>query len=478
MADSETPQDKSSEEEEYSSSEEEEEDSSSSYDDDDIELDHGNILQVARAMLIPGGGMPPNAPAVPQDNRSPAEKWKDYLTGIQTRKTKILKLTDMQLQQEQWPFLNSTNDDDDEEENWVWINELVTAVSEAAAVAPMADTNNGGGSLTHAMIGAQMLSLLGVQGQKDLFRAVASHDTLSFFLIKGSDDSSDKKSSTTALQMDAVTEALGNQSTPGLSQMQLEGIQFRSVEHVQQWSDVLAKKQKSLRQVNLLGIDPLVAAPIGWLDPILKALSLASPEDSSPLDELRLVCSDTCNSPSITSDALEEMLRHKKKWWRLGLDGLGLTDDHVQVLTSMFSRDDTCKAGDLLSLLNNPAITANAFRHLFEHCFFWKQRMGLIKVDNKEWEAQFDLVRSMNNLHNRLEYVLVEKEDESNNRGKASSNKKYKARFVSRGDWIDWLVKLGTGLPWEDDMHRLNYLWFTLLEKPDFIYSAGQDKSA
>jgi hypothetical protein len=106
----------------------------------------------------------------------------------------------------------------------------------------------------------------------------------------------------------------------------------------------------------------------------------------------------------VSPEALEALLLNKKKWWRLGLDGLGLNDAHCHIVAQMFSRNETCKVGDLLSLLSNPSIGSQGYEEIF-HVFFFKQRMGLIKVDDKEWEAKFDLVRSMNNGQTRKSWL-------------------------------------------------------------------------
>mmetsp|Transcript_2823 Transcript_2823/g.3795 ORF Transcript_2823/g.3795 Transcript_2823/m.3795 type:complete len:105 (+) Transcript_2823:1-315(+) len=66
-----------------------------------------------------------------------------------------------------------------------------------------------------------------------------------------------------------------------------------------------------------------------------------------------------------------------------------------------------------------------------------------------EWEHKFDLVRSMNNLHSRMDYIDG-------------------GAFIDRSKWVEWLAKLNKA-SWADDKHKLNYLWFTLLEKPDMI---------
>jgi hypothetical protein len=85
--------------------------------------------------------------------------------------------------------------------------------------------------------------------------------------------------------------------------------------------------------------------------------------------------------------------------------------------------------------------------------FFRKRRMGAVKLDNGgEWDAKFDLVRSMNNVHCRLDHIL-------------GDQGAYRNRFA----WSEWLAKLNA-VGWEDEKHKLNYVWFTLLEKPDFCY--------
>jgi hypothetical protein len=66
--------------------------------------------------------------------------------------------------------------------------------------------------------------------------------------------------------------------------------------------------------------------------------------------------------------------------------------------------------------------------------FFLKRRMGAIKVDDKEWEAKFDLVRSMNNVHSRMDSI--------DNGALVSGNK-----------WVDWLEKLNS-VSSEDDKHK------------------------
>ncbi|CAB9502971.1 expressed unknown protein [Seminavis robusta] len=489
-------------------SDDESDDYSSGYTSEE-DMGYGNLLQ--NALMIPAGG-PAMAP-YPVDTRTPLERWRHYVAKIRTRQTKVLKFVDVQLHGELAalsnfsPVVSLTNDNNDSNNNnnnnvpimggggeeqtngTGWYSELLDAVTTAAVNPGDSSTT---GQLTHAIIGTHMLRLLGHEGQTRLLLAIASHKTLAFLQLKGITDppttaQNNNNSTTTVLSMPAVIGALDAYGTPALNELELMGAAFPSLASIRQWSAILKQKRGSLRQVNLVGIEPpptgvevgMASLAAGWLDPILLALAAPNAETATPLDELKLVGAGTQQPtrnttakslPSITPQALSTLLQHKKKWWRLSLDGMGLQDEHLHVLTTMFRRDDACKAGDLLSLERNQGISSRAYEEFFEGCFFWKRRMGLIKVDDKDWEGQFDLVRSMNNLHNRLDFVVSTRH---NTVTAANNNGHYKSKcsFASRTLWVEWLAKLGTGLAWEDDKHRINYLWFTLLEKPEFIYS-------
>jgi hypothetical protein len=473
----------------------------SSYEEEE-DMGYGNLLQNA---LFPRAGVGV-ASAPPVDIRTPLERWHAYIAKIRMRQVKVLKFVDLQLEGELdimssfgavFPGgdTSNNNQDDNAANDTGWFTQLLDAVT-MAAVSPQDASLTG--YLTHAIIGTEMLRLMGPEGQRRLFLAIASHKTLTFLQLKGVPDPPRNEAPTShtisnigtrasMLSMQAVIAALGTHDTPSLNEMELMGVIFPSRASIREWSSILERKRGSLRQVNLVGIEPPADIACdsfdanGWLDPILLALAAPDADTATPLDELKLVggTRQTLSVPSITPHGLTTLLQFKKKWWRMSLDGMGLQDEHLHVLTTMFRRDDTCKAGDLLSLERNPNITSWAYQNFFEGCFFWKRRMGLIKVDDKEWEGQFDLVRSMNNLHNRLDYVVsigdhvssIAPIPSSTKHGQHHHQHKYTCSFASRFKWVEWLAKLGTGLAWEDDKHRLNYLWFTLLEKPEFIYS-------
>ena len=204
-------------------------------------------------------------------------------------------------------------------------------------------------------------------------------------------------------------------------------------------------KASSLRQIYVFGIGVKGSTDVGQLDSIFRALSFLQ-----PLDELRL---KGLGSPAVgslvSSSALQELLLRKQKWWRLGLENMGICDDHCFVIADMFARNENCRAGDLLSLTSNPAVTQVGYEKMFT-VFYRRGSMGLVNVDDPKWEAEFDLVRSMNNLHGRLEVVMD-------------------GMLTSKKDWIDWASRIGTSSVWEPDSKKLNYLWFAIREHPGIV---------
>ena len=134
----------------------------------------------------------------------------------------------------------------------------------------------------------------------------------------------------------------------------------------------------------------------------------------------------------------------------MALDGMGLTDEHMKILCAALKGSDACKMNDLLSLQNNPSVTSKGWDNLYKVCMY-KQRMGLVLSDDATLNANFDLVRPLNNLHRRLEYLNAE------------------GKYRSRQAWVEYLSVLGN-LPWIGDARTINYLWFALLEAPKMIH--------
>ncbi|KAI2499076.1 hypothetical protein MHU86_15406 [Fragilaria crotonensis] len=343
-----------------------------------------------------------------ETKKSSAELWTEFLAD---QDSKVLKLTDEFV--EKFELRDSTT-----------ANQVIQAV-------------NGNRGLTHVILGHQFLQLV---DQDRLFDAISTHHASTLTYLKLTPEFGGSR-----LHVEALLATLAKASH--LTELELHNLILQHTEgEVEALAELL--KAGSLRQIYIfgVGVEGMESMEnMGKLDSILQALSTLE-----PLDELRL---EGLGSPAVGSlvsiSALQELLLRKQKWWRLGLDNMGLSDDHCFVIADMFARNENCRAGDLLSLKSNPAVTQMGYQRMFT-VFYRRGRMGLVKVDDQLWEAEFDLVRSMNNLHGRLE-VIVD------------------GMITSREDWVDWASKIGASSTWEADSKKLNYIWFALREHPGIV---------
>ena len=356
------------------------------------------------------------------DQRSPHEKWQDLLAHLS--KTKVLKITDKDTTDMTMDDLQKTSP---------LLDDLMSGIRQHSG-------------LTHAILGGRFLQSF-QEKQSLLFEAIwKTHCHTLTYLKLGSKEIPASLLDIGGLLSILCAPSAGPQPLVNfnLTEMELNSFVIDSPERIDALQAALCRAS-SLKQINLLGIE--ISADVkktGLMDQIFNTLA-----HLAPLDECRICCVNSSPFPLITATCLEETLTKKPKWWRLGLDGVGLDDDHCRVMAKAMT-NEKCKAGDLLSLTLNPAITHEGFDELFS-ILFQKQRMGLVKVDNPTWQANFDLVRSMNNLHSRLDYLE-----------KSGS-------YASRIRWLEWLAKLSQ-ITWEDEAHKVNYLWFTILERPDFVH--------
>lgn len=387
------------------------------------------------------------------DERTPRQRFDGFLENIRAG-TKVFKITDQCVLDYNLvgTSRNDNNSQSGEEEEQLAVAAVAVVEQQPLLVRELVDAvSSRTNALTHCILGHEVFRLLGAVCQSQLLPAVTAHESL-LFLKLGTDHSMQPG----ILDTPAILNALIKHATPQLAEMEFRGFALASTAQVQQLAQIVAGRTHILRQLNLLGIQfptTLAAAATittnaGFLDPLLAALQTVE-----PLDEVRCIGLGTAAPHSlVTVTALSNLLTVKKKWWRLVLDNMGLDDGHCQCMVQLFSRDDTCKAGDLLSVMDNPAISLASFKAMAA-LFFRKRRMGAVKLDNGgEWDAKFDLVRSMNNVHCRLDHIL-------------GDQGAYRNRFA----WSEWLAKLNA-VGWEDEKHKLNYVWFTLLEKPDFCY--------
>ena len=339
-----------------------------------------------------------------ETKKSPAELWTEFLTDP----SKVLKVTDECV--EKFELRDSTT-----------ANHVIKAVIDKPG-------------LTHVILGHRFLQFV---DQVRLFQAICTHHANTLTYLKLSPELEGPP-----LHVEALLALLAR--APQLAELELHNLILQqSGKQVDALADIF--KASSLRQIYVFGIGVKGTENLGQLDTIFRALRILE-----PLDELRL---EGLGSPSagsfVSSSALQELLLKKQKWWRLGLDNMGLSDDHCFVIAEMFARNENCRAGDLLSLKSNPAVTQMGYEKMFK-VFYRRGRMGLVKVDDPKWEAEFDLVRSMNNLHGRLEVVVD-------------------GMITSRKSWIDWAAKVGASSRWESDSKKVNYLWFALREHPSIV---------
>lgn len=342
--------------------------------------------------------------------KSPTEMWNEYLTG----QAKVLKLTDACC--EKFELRDSS-----------MANEVVQAIITSPEI-------------THVILGHRFLHMV---DQIELFNAIATHHASTLTYLKLTLERAERGSS---LNMNALLSTLAR--TTNLTELELQNVTLQQTAGRQ--VDLLARilQASSLRQIYIFGLDVQDdKKQLGKLDPIFHALS-----SLKPLDELRFEGSGNPIVGSIVSvEALQRLLLQKQNWWRFGLDNMGLGDDHCAIIANMLARDEKCKVGDLLSLKSNPAITQVGYNILFT-VLYRKGRMGLVKVDDATWEAEFDLVRSLNNLHGRLDVVLD-------------------GMITSKMDWIDWISRIGASGGWEPDSKKLNYIWFALRDHPGVVES-------
>eukprot|EP00527_Entomoneis_sp_CCMP2396_P007964 CAMPEP_0198151416 /NCGR_PEP_ID=MMETSP1443-20131203/55532_1 /TAXON_ID=186043 /ORGANISM="Entomoneis sp., Strain CCMP2396" /LENGTH=431 /DNA_ID=CAMNT_0043817065 /DNA_START=52 /DNA_END=1344 /DNA_ORIENTATION=+ len=345
------------------------------------------------------------------DSRGPIEKWQELLANL--NKVKVLKITDADTRDMTIDDLKKTNP---------VLDGLLAAIRQHSG-------------LTHVILEGAFLKSF-QDKQRILYQAIwTTHCRTLTYLKLGS-----KSSPPSILDISSLLSILKAPTGPNgsvqmnLTEIELSSFSIQSAEHVHSLQAALGHGSK-LKQINLLGIQIAPESKsVGLIDELLRTVA-----GLSALDECQFSCVESSPAPLISSSCLSEALAKKPKWWRLGLDGVGLNDEHCRTIAKAMS-NDTCKAGDLLSLARNPSITNAGFSELFS-VLFQKQRMGLVKVDDSAWQANFDLVRSMNNLHGRLLYL----EERSGS-------------YASRLRWLDWLAKLSQ-ITWEDEAHKVNYLW-------------------
>ena len=432
--------------------ENEEDDSDMSYDseeddssfDSDMEDEAQRLMDVLQAG---NGGQPQQAnggAAAAPAAKPPQEVWADFVSGIETCSNASLKVTDALVAWVAETTEVNTNG------RMVLVESLCTDLIRAVQA---------GFVIIHVIFERNFLLLLDPEQHERLYRAILTKHaaTITYWKL-GSDNSTDTCGipTTALLNVMSATDVVTTGWT-NLTELEIRGMELNTVQDTEGILQFLQRAPK-IRQFNLLGLvmsDDLVATE-GLFDKLVTTVQAKSGFDELQLCRRVDAPANKSNSnatslpPLISPTALENMISIKPKWWRMAIDGMSLDDRHLSIIGSALKGNKDCKMNDLLSLQYNPKVTPKGLHALYTICMS-KQRMGLVLSDDASWVATFDLVRPLNNLHRRLEYI---KEDGGG--------------YRSRNSWIEWLSVVGN-LPWIGDARKVNYIWFALLEQPELV---------
>lgn len=309
-------------------------------------------------------------------------------------------------------------------------------------------------SLLSVTIGHEFLGKWSDSDQRRLFCAVRNQPYLLRLKVTGS------RSSPETIKTDILLESLIHIQSDRLQKLMISNVELRCRSEVLQMATALVTRSASLQEISLKGLVSTVAdKERGFLDPILFAMATA-PEGSPRAQPSRFVlegCSDiTTNDPSlITVEALSSYLSADIAVSGRGsrvlfLDGWGLGDEHARVLVGLAG-----ESLSKLSLKSNPAIGKDGYESLIG-LLNRNHRLEEIRVDDARWQAKLNLVICMNRKYGRSAFM-----DDCG--------------FSCKAKWVDLLAKLADSSSPEhaeqEEERRVNYLWYSLLEKPDFFSS-------
>jgi hypothetical protein len=311
-------------------------------------------------------------------------------------------------------------------------------------------------SLQTIGISKDILAAIGESDQRRLFCNVGNLPTLQRMSLYSYPD--------TAIHMRVVADALSETSN-GLKALHLSGFKISSRLEVEQLARGLKARVASLDRLILEDIVIDVEVKTGFLDPILLALAHLPGEPRGKVSYFRLSCVEAeLNGVSIVyPEALgafftEEPIETPMRYFLL--NNLGLNDNHCEVIAQELARDDAFlrpRDGALLrrivelDLTGNPSIGQHGYVGLLG---LLNRRFDIVavEVDDQNWKTTFELVIFMNLQHHR---------------GRFLEN----GAYPSKAMWVDFLAGISADSYWsvEDEAQKLNAIWYTLREGPDFI---------
>jgi hypothetical protein len=309
-------------------------------------------------------------------------------------------------------------------------------------------------SLQTIGISMDVLAAIGESDQERLFCSLGNLPTLErMSLWRGA-------GSPTAIHTRVLADAL-SQTSNGIKKMELFGFMISGRSEVEQLARGLKARVESLDTLMLGGIVLDVEDKTGFLDPILLALApVPAGEPRGQLSRFRLGCVEAAsNGESVVSPealgaffAAEPVERPMRAFC---LRNLGLNDSHCEVMAQELARDDALlRPIGKLDLTGNPSIGQQGYAALLG-LLNRRFEIGLVDVDDQNWNTTFALVVYMNRKCHR---------------GRFMKN----GVFPSKAMWVNFLAELASN----DDQYFgwnapqiLNAIWYTLRDDPDLIYT-------
>jgi hypothetical protein len=266
-----------------------------------------------------------------------------------------------------------------------------------------------------------------------------------------------------------------------LENLELTNIEFRSNSEVQLLADLLNTRGRELTELYFEVLIPVINDDMaGFLDPILLAITSYSGASYLFPSYFGLSAVDGVSVSGVTLISEAALCRilpcvsfnvgNKRA---LYLKGLGLGDNHVKLIAELMPIGNTqalqgTSASLSLYLESNPAIGLPGYEALLG-MLNGGSAIEHIGVDDAGWTATYKMVADMNLKYGRGEFMEG-------------------GVFPDKVSWMDWVIRLANVAPAEEmeeeeeeeegkeedekqdfETCKLNYIWYTLLEKPDFI---------
>jgi hypothetical protein len=270
-----------------------------------------------------------------------------------------------------------------------------------------------------------------------------------------------------------MTDLLGSlpRLVDGIHVFGISNIALNSDQEVELLANAVGSRGDPLGMLTLDGIvNNVDAISVGFLDPILFAMRCRRQQPAyfylcgyggrSEGTKTSLV---TVRTLRLFLQSTVEFIGENQR--SLGLKSLGLGDDHCKAVAELLVKNDGAPEGSFgsLDLEGNPAIGQEGCEAILGllNRNHW---IETVLVDDASWSDKFRIVADMNTEHGRGEFLQD-------------------GAFHSKADWVNWLARLA-GLEENDetetdneeddetetdDARILNFLWYTLREKPELI---------